>query len=57
MIHSLLDFITRMGTHHFLVLGIVILVLWLLISGVRKGLKKDPGNGGHEQNKTDNPGS
>ena len=39
-IEHLLDFLKSTGTHNFLVIGIVIIVIWLLISGVRKGLKK-----------------
>ena len=34
------DFLTKIGAPNFLVIGIVIVVLWLLISGLRKGLKK-----------------
>jgi hypothetical protein len=29
--------------HHFLAIGVTIIVLWLLISGLRKGLKKGRG--------------
>ena len=34
------DFLTKIGAPNFLAIGIVIVVLWLLISGLRKGLKK-----------------
>jgi len=34
------DFLTKIGTHNFLAIGIVIIIIWLLISGFRKGLKK-----------------
>jgi hypothetical protein len=34
------DFLRKIGTPNFLAIGIVIIVLWLLISGLRKGLKK-----------------
>ena len=34
------DFITKIGAHNFLAIGIVIVVLWLLISGFVKGLKR-----------------
>jgi len=34
------DFLRQIGAHNFLALGIVIIVIWLLISGFRKGLKK-----------------
>ncbi len=34
------DFLMKTGAHHFLAIGIVVIIIWLLISGVRKGLKK-----------------
>ncbi len=34
------DFLRKTGAPNFLVIGIVLIVLWLLISGIRKGLKK-----------------
>ena len=34
------DFLRKIGTPNFLAMGIVIIVLWLLISGFRRGLKK-----------------
>jgi hypothetical protein len=34
------DFLTGIGAQNFLALGIAIIVLWLLLSGLRKGLKK-----------------
>jgi Na+/H+ antiporter NhaD/arsenite permease-like protein len=34
------DFLRKIGTPNFLVIGIVIIVLWLLISGFIKGLRK-----------------
>jgi len=34
------DFLRQIGAHNFLAIGIVIIVIWLLISGFRKGLKK-----------------
>jgi hypothetical protein len=34
------DFLRKIGTPNFLAIGIVIIVIWLLISGLRKGLKK-----------------
>ncbi len=34
------DFLLKIGAHHFLAIGIVVIVIWLLISGLRKGLKK-----------------
>jgi hypothetical protein len=43
------DFLSKIGTPNFLAIGIVLIVLWLLISGIRKGLRK----GGHGQKPTD----
>jgi Na+/H+ antiporter NhaD/arsenite permease-like protein len=37
------DFLKKIGAPNFLSLGIVIIVIWLLISGLRKGLKKRGG--------------
>ncbi len=34
------DFLIKIGVHHFLAIGIVVIIIWLLISGFRKGLKK-----------------
>jgi len=34
------EFLRKIGAHNFLAIGIVIIVIWLLISGFRKGLKK-----------------
>ena len=40
MVEAFSEFLRRIGTHNLLLLGIVILVSWLLISGFRKGWKK-----------------
>ncbi len=37
------DFLRKIGAPNFLAIGIVVIVLWLLISGIRKGLKKGRG--------------
>jgi len=34
------DFLRKIGVPNFLAIGIVIVVIWLLISGLRKGLKR-----------------
>jgi Na+/H+ antiporter NhaD/arsenite permease-like protein len=34
------DFLRKIGAPNFLAIGIVIIVIWLLISGFRKGLKR-----------------
>ena len=40
MIEHFSGFLTKIGTHNFLAIGIVIIVTWLLISGLWKGLKR-----------------
>jgi hypothetical protein len=39
------DFLRGIGAHNFLALGIAVIVFWLLISGLRKGLTKNKHNG------------
>ena len=34
------DFLRKIGALNFLAIGIVIIVIWLLISGLKKGLKR-----------------
>jgi len=34
------DFLRKIGAPNFLAIGIVLIVVWLLISGIRKGLRK-----------------
>lgn len=34
------DYLMKIGAPNFLAIGIVAIVLWLLISGIRKGLRK-----------------
>jgi Na+/H+ antiporter NhaD/arsenite permease-like protein len=48
------DFLRKIGAPNFLAIGIVIIVLWLLISGLRKGLRKRNQNKEREDN--DNEG-
>jgi hypothetical protein len=43
------DFLRKIGAPNFLVIGIAVIVIWLLISGIRKGLRK----GGHGQRSAD----
>jgi hypothetical protein len=38
------DFLRRVGAVNFLAIGIVLMVIWLLISGFRKGLGKKRGD-------------
>ena len=44
------DFLRKIGAHNFLAIGIVIIVIWLLISGFRKGLRKGRQNREPEDN-------
>ena len=44
------DFIRKIGAPNFLAIGIVVIVIWLLISGIRKGLRK----GKEDKNTFDN---
>ncbi len=45
------DFLRKIGAPNFLAIGIAVIVLWLLVSGVRRGLKK---GGRNNQSKDDN---
>lgn len=45
------DFLRKIGASNFLAIGIVIIVIWLLISGLRKGLKR--GGRGKESQKNE----
>ncbi len=47
------DFLRSMGTPNFLAIGIALIVIWLLISGIRRGLKRR--KGGDEDDDGDNP--
>jgi hypothetical protein len=46
------DFLRKIGAINFLAIGIVIMVVWLFISGLRKGLKKGRRHKGSERNDT-----
>ena len=48
------DFLRKIGVPNFLAIGIVVIVLWLLISGIRKGLRK--GRHGKESEKKNDEG-
>jgi hypothetical protein len=43
------DFLRKIGAPNFLAIGIVIIVIWLLISGFVKGLRKRKGEKGPEE--------
>ncbi|MCJ7705343.1 MAG: hypothetical protein MUO28_07355 [Desulfobacterales bacterium] len=45
------DFLRKIGAPNFLAIGIAVIVLWLLVSGVRRGLKK---GGRNNQSEDDN---
>jgi len=51
------DFLRKIGVPNFLAIGIVIIVIWLLISGLRKGLKRggDKRPQEDEENKSKGP--
>jgi hypothetical protein len=49
MIDYLSYFLKKIGTPNLLVIGIAILVIWLLISGFRKGLKRGGRSEGSEK--------
>lgn len=42
------NFLQNLKTPNLLVIAIVLVLLWILISGIRKGLKKDKNNKFHE---------
>jgi hypothetical protein len=44
------DFLIKIGAPNFLAIGIVIIVLWLLISGFVKGLRKRRQDKGSKEN-------
>jgi hypothetical protein len=46
------DFLRKIGAPNLLAIGIVVIVLWLLISGIRKGLRK--GKHGRESDEKKN---
>jgi hypothetical protein len=53
MIEHFSYFLRKIGVPNLLVIGIVMIVLWLLISGLRKGLRKgsqnkEPKSNNHE---------
>jgi Na+/H+ antiporter NhaD/arsenite permease-like protein len=47
------DFLRNIGAPNFLAIGIVIIVIWLLISGLVKGLRKRRGDKEPEDNKNE----
>jgi Na+/H+ antiporter NhaD/arsenite permease-like protein len=44
------DFLRKIGAPNFLAIGIVLIVLWLLISGIRRGLRQGKQNKENEKN-------
>ncbi len=52
-IEYLSDFSRKIGAPNFLAIGIVIIVLWLLISGFIKGLRKRKQDKGSKENNKD----
>jgi Na+/H+ antiporter NhaD/arsenite permease-like protein len=52
-VESFFDFLRKIGAPNFLAIGIVVIVLWLLISGIRKGLKRKEDKGSQTKNDGD----
>jgi hypothetical protein len=50
----LLDFSVRILAPNFLKIGLIVVVMWILISGLRKGLRKANRNNDSEENNEDN---
>lgn len=44
------QFLQNLKTPNILVIAIVLILLWILISGIRKGLKKDTNDKSSEDN-------
>jgi hypothetical protein len=53
MSETLSDYFVNIGATNFLAIGIIIIVLWLLISGIRKGLKRGRKDEGSDRNEED----
>ncbi len=51
---AIAEFFRKFGTHHLLAFGIVILVLWLLVSGFLQGWKRR-GRGKDSEGRKDGP--
>jgi hypothetical protein len=49
-IEYLSQFLRKIGGRNFLTIGIAIIVMWLLISGFKKGLKRGERDKGSEGN-------
>jgi hypothetical protein len=59
-IQFLSDFLKKIGIHNYLALGAAVIIIWLLISGFSKGLKKrgrDEDAGNHEKKDPDDEAS
>jgi len=50
------DFLRKIGAPNFLAIGIVVIVIWLLISGIRKGLRRGRQNKESRNNNNDGDG-
>jgi len=53
MFESLSHVLKKLGSLNLLAIGIAIIVVWLLISGLRKGLKKESRDKDSEENDDD----
>jgi Na+/H+ antiporter NhaD/arsenite permease-like protein len=50
------DFLRKIGVPNFLAIGIVIIILWLFISGLRRGLRKGRGDKNLAEDNENNEG-
>ncbi|HUL21144.1 MAG TPA: hypothetical protein VLZ10_06795 [Thermodesulfobacteriota bacterium] len=50
MVESLSHALRKLGSLNLLAIGIAVIVLWLLVSGLKKGLKKDGRDKDSEEN-------
>ncbi len=48
------EFLKGTGVPNFLIIGIVIIIMWLMISGLRKGLKRRKKTNGDSDDERDN---
>ncbi len=53
-VRFLSDFLKGTGVPNFLIIGIVIIIIWLMISGLRKGLKRRKKTNGGSDDEGDN---
>jgi hypothetical protein len=47
------DFLKKIGAPNFLAIGIVVILIWLIISGFARGIKRRKKNKGSQENDAD----